>query len=682
MLRLQGLRGGFAVAVACFCMAAVMGQQIPTFSGSVQKVGGAGLPHATVRIEGAGSTETSDSGEFTFPLSGSLKIGFPAVFHVTNWVILKPCELKNGRTYLRDPAAEPIGIFVLPPGDPRLKFPAPDSIIECLIEEKVSQLTLKFKPSAGRRSSLPKEGYPPFGTRSGRKEFVSGIDLEPGASYPRLVEAAYHPPAARSSSRSFWQEANDADPASEGFLARKAKVLGFSVQELESAIEAWTKSVEDPYQKGLAALYAGRYAEATQYVSESLIVCEDISSRRSVPLAIAEYWQGHYPAAESALRKVLAAHPDDPIIQNNLASVLVAEARFSEAEPLFKRSLAIAEEEVGPDHREVVIVLNNLATLFEDHGRYSEAEPLYERALAIDEKALGPSHRNVATELNNLAWFYTLQGKYSEAEPLFKRALAIDEKILGQEHPNLATELNNLAGLYFNLGKYSEAEPLLQRALAIDEKTLGPNHPDVATILSDLAWLYDCQGKYSEAELLFKRALEVQEKELGKNHPAFANSLNGLAWLYEDQGNYNKAEPLFKRALAIREKALGTDHPAVADSLNGLARVYDDQGKYNMAEPLYKRALAIREKALGPDHPDVATTLNGLATVYYHLGQYGEAEPLHERALAIDEKALGPNHPHVADVAESLARTLRKLGHDTEAKAFEEQAAKIREKSK
>jgi len=36
-------------------------------------------------------------------------------------------------------------------------------------------------------------------------------------------------------------------------------------------------------------------------------------------------------------------------------------------------------------------------------GNYAEAEPLYRRALAIVEKALGPEHPNVAASLNNLA---------------------------------------------------------------------------------------------------------------------------------------------------------------------------------------------------------------------------------------------------------------------------------------
>ena len=72
--------------------------------------------------------------------------------------------------------------------------------------------------------------------------------------------------------------------------------------------------------------------------------------------------------------------------------------------------------------------LNNLAELYRDQGRYAEAEPLYKRSLAIREKALGPDHPDVATALNNLAVLYEDQGRYADAEPLYKRSLAIQRK--------------------------------------------------------------------------------------------------------------------------------------------------------------------------------------------------------------------------------------------------------------
>ncbi len=161
--------------------------------------------------------------------------------------------------------------------------------------------------------------------------------------------------------------------------------------------------------------------------------------------------------------------------------------------------------------------LNNLALLYRDQGKYAEAEPLYKRALAIREKALGPEHPQTVLSFNNLALLYFNQGRYAEAEPLYQRALAIREKTLGPAYPRVATTLNNLAALYDTQGRYAEAEPLYQRALAIWEKTVGPDHPDVAAGLNNLAELYHAQGRYAEAEPLYQRSLVILENHGGQN---------------------------------------------------------------------------------------------------------------------------------------------------------------------
>ncbi len=44
------------------------------------------------------------------------------------------------------------------------------------------------------------------------------------------------------------------------------------------------------------------------------------------------------------------------------------------------------------------------------------------RTLAIAEKTLGPDHPDVSTHLRDLALLYQLQGRFAEAEALMKRA--------------------------------------------------------------------------------------------------------------------------------------------------------------------------------------------------------------------------------------------------------------------
>src|SRR5579872_4840633 len=224
------------VALAVLCPA-VSAQQKPSISGIVHQVEGMPVSHAAVSVEGAGATVTSDSGEFALPMTSNLKVGMAAVFHVTNWIIVKPCELRNGRTYLRDPAAEPIEFFVLRRGDPRLRsVNTALSIIGCVIEEEASQFARKPK-STGGRSSLRKSDPIYFQPTS----FGSKIKLH--GNSPFLLDLSYKETPTNQFPLTSESEESEAS-GRDDFLALKAKELGFSVEELESAIATWSKSVQ------------------------------------------------------------------------------------------------------------------------------------------------------------------------------------------------------------------------------------------------------------------------------------------------------------------------------------------------------------------------------------------------------------------------------------------------------
>ena len=158
--------------------------------------------------------------------------------------------------------------------------------------------------------------------------------------------------------------------------------------------------------------------------------------------------QINYPEAERYYRKAAAIEDQDPFYLDAHATILQKMGQYADAEPLFRRALAIDEKALGKDHPDVASSLNNLALLLYSQGKYGEAEPLYRRALAIREKALGPDHPDVAKSLNNLAALLDSQGKYAATEPLFRRALAIDEKALGKDHPTTVGIRKNLNSLH------------------------------------------------------------------------------------------------------------------------------------------------------------------------------------------------------------------------------------------
>jgi Tetratricopeptide repeat len=94
-----------------------------------------------------------------------------------------------------------------------------------------------------------------------------------------------------------------------------------------------------------------------------------------------------------------------------------------------------------------------IATPNEREDRHTDAEPLFRRALAIYQKAAGPENPAVATILNNVGQVVKSEGRCAEAEPPIRQSLAIREKLLGRDHPDVARSLNNLADLYEREGR-------------------------------------------------------------------------------------------------------------------------------------------------------------------------------------------------------------------------------------
>ncbi|HEY1353760.1 MAG TPA: tetratricopeptide repeat protein [Ktedonobacteraceae bacterium] len=306
------------------------------------------------------------------------------------------------------------------------------------------------------------------------------------------------------------------------------------------------------------------------------------------------YW------AERALLAVNSAFP-----RNEYAS-------WPQCEQLLPQALVVIEhsERFHLLLPEAGRLLNETASYLQDRARYTTAEPLYLRALALRTQLLGPEHLDVATSLNGLANLYAQQSKEAEAEPLYQQALAIREHHLGSEHPDVATLLNNLAILSQRQAKETEAEQLYQRALRIWKQLPAHRQSDVAYPLTGLASLYRKQGAYAKAEPLYQQALAIREQQLGPDHPLVASPLNNLAGLYRVQGKMAEAEALYQRALRILEQQLGLEHPDVVYPLIGLAILYHAQGRHIAAEVLYQRALQIWQQGAKPSEIAASNTMS------------------------------------------------------------------------
>jgi CHAT domain-containing protein/tetratricopeptide (TPR) repeat protein len=459
----------------------------------------------------------------------------------------------------------------------------------------------------------------------------------------------------------------------------------------------WTTAVraeELPWERlltGDAAKQAAALEERIGRLEAGAKFAEAVAPAKEV-LGLRERLQGrtHWQTADARRKldtlRVLAEKP--AAVQKEFATagqlqaeanLRVAKGRYAEAEPLYRKALAIREQVLGPKHLDTGLGYTYLAISLNGQGKYRDAELLFRKDLAIQEEVQEPKHPDTAACCFHLAATLHFQGKYADAEPLSRRALAIAEEVLGPKNISTAQCCDYLAGSLNAQGKHTDAEALYRQALAIHEEVLGPKHRNTAMSYNNLGVNLNDQGKYTDAEPLFRRALAVREEVLGAKHPATSESRNNLAVNLDAQGKHVEAEPLLRQALAVCEEVLGPKHPDTARGYNNLALNLNSQKKYTDAEAMYRKALAICEGVLGPRHPLTATTYNNQAVNLDAQGKYTDAEALHRKALAICEEVLGAKHPHTALSCDNLAVNLDHQGKHVEAESLLRQARAIRE---
>jgi len=162
--------------------------------------------------------------------------------------------------------------------------------------------------------------------------------------------------------------------------------------------------------------------------------------------------EGKYAEAEPLLKralkineKIVGSRHDQEVADTLLSLAVCARmlGRTTEAVKLLRRCIAIDERIYGPEHYNTANPIFQLAICYQQEAKYVEAEQLYKHSLALWEE-YDPNDIIVAKNLKMLADFYISQNLYPKAEPLLKRALAIAEKnkIKG---PELAEYRNALA---------------------------------------------------------------------------------------------------------------------------------------------------------------------------------------------------------------------------------------------
>jgi serine/threonine-protein kinase len=288
--------------------------------------------------------------------------------------------------------------------------------------------------------------------------------------------------------------------------------------------------------------------------------------------------------------------------------------------------------------------LEALAMLRQTQARYDEAERLYREALDLELGRSGRRSEEVASLLSNLGSLKEERSDYAGAEQLLREAIEVRRSLGAAVDPGLlAQSLNNLAFLLHQQAKWTEAEALYRESLDL-RRASGAGPLAEARVLGNLALLADDRGDYAAAAPIYREALALQEAAVGEEHLDVAVTVNNLASVVYRTGDYAEAERLFRRSLEIRRKILGDDHPIVATTLGNTSFVLAAQGKFEAAEPLLLEALRIHREALGPSDT-LAISLRNVAGLRFDLGDVAGAGRWIDEAAAVAASVLPDDHP-------------------------------------
>src|SRR5215510_13848143 len=187
----------------------------------------------------------------------------------------------------------------------------------------------------------------------------------------------------------------------------------------------------------------GKYADAISIAERAVTLARERHGEEHVAFAEAiarlgklYFDQGRFSEAELLLKRSLAVrekalgpeHFDVGTLLFDLSRLYALQSRNEDAMRLMKRGADIVTKNTA-----ALINSENIRKVkgFDTRDPYAEAEVLYKRSLAVRETGLGPEHLDVGTSLSNLAQLHRNQGNYDEAAALLERRLAILEKALG-----------------------------------------------------------------------------------------------------------------------------------------------------------------------------------------------------------------------------------------------------------
>jgi tetratricopeptide (TPR) repeat protein len=341
-------------------------------------------------------------------------------------------------------------------------------------------------------------------------------------------------------------------------------------------------------------LEAGNPEGALQHAQDAKRT-EPASVAARVALVRSLLARGDVKNAETEVRVLAKALPNDATVQFLNGAQLVAAGRMADGRAALERALSIA-----PTHTEAFSMLVELDL------QSKQLPKAHERVAAqLTRQPANPAVLVVASRVHRVS------GDLEKAEQALRRAISID--------PNFLPGYSMLANLYLRQSRLDSARTEFRNIVTKDPTALHAR--------TMIGVLFEIENRLEEAQKAYEEAVAVSDRA-----PVAANN---LAYMYAQSGT--KLDDALKLAQAA--KAALPDSPSVEDTLGF---VYYQRNLAPLAVSSFERSI---EK-----DPKNAVYRYHLGLAYLKLGETGKAKAALEEALK-----LQPAFPGAEDAKKALA---------------------------
>jgi tetratricopeptide (TPR) repeat protein len=351
---------------------------------------------------------------------------------------------------------------------------------------------------------------------------------------------------------------------------------------------------------------AERWARLAESAGAKLADRQDLAARLAQVRGLVAARRGRWPDALTRFEQLLALReqlePGGLAAANAHVSVghaLVALGRDQDAEPHYRRALAVTEEVSGTTHPDLLPILDGLGQLQWSLGRHAAAVQHLERGLAITRATVASDHPSAIIALANLGAVLSNAGELDRALVHLEEARTT---VRATDRRELGLVLTNLVLVHQLRGDHERASAMAEQALVVERETKGDDHTDTGRAYFNLGDTQLSRGRRREAVESLRKALAIWERSLPAEHPLLTTGRTALGDALVQAGDPRAAIPLLARVVAVHEAKQEVLELARARFL--LARA-----SWSVDRP---RSLALAKAALDalqPTEPQHAATL-------------------------------------------------------------------------